>query len=42
VQFEAIALEPLDLQGSALDLRCGLVGDREAEHTQSAVLFPVL
>src|SRR5689334_9994315 len=42
VQLQAIALEPLDLKGLALDQLFMLVGRREAEHRQPAVLLPEL
>ena len=41
MQLEASALEPLDLDGRALDDFCAERRDREAEHTQAAVVFPV-
>src|SRR6266545_4834764 len=42
VQLQPVAFEPLQLEWLTLDPLAGLVGDREAEHWQPAVLVPVL
>jgi hypothetical protein len=42
VQLEAIALEPLQLEQLAFDLLLMLIGGREAEDRQAAVLLPEL